>query len=105
MPAEHAPTVAPDRASTRLRVRVVPGARRAGVVGRLGEAWKVRVTSPPERGRANEDVVRLLAERLSVPRSDVRVVAGHASRDKLVEVGHVSAEDAERRLAAAEAAP
>lgn len=65
----------------------------------------MRVTAPPERGRANADVVQLLAERLSVPRSDVRVVAGHSSRDKLVEIGHVSAEEAERRLAAVEGTP
>ena len=48
--------------TTRLRVRVSPGAGRTALVGRHGDAWKVRVTEAPERGRANEAVLRLLAE-------------------------------------------
>ena len=85
----------------RLRVRVAPGARRSAVVGRLGEAWKVRVQARPERGEANAEVVALLARVLGVSPSAVRVVRGHAARDKLVEVDRLSIEDAERLLVSA----
>ena len=85
----------------RLRVRVVPGARRSEVVGRLGEAWKVRIAAPPERGRANDELVALLARTLRVPRSSVRVARGHTSGQKLVEVQHLTRETAERRLVSA----
>jgi uncharacterized protein (TIGR00251 family) len=85
---------------TRVRIRVVPGAKRAAVVGWHGDAWKVRVTAPPERGRANDAVVELLAARLGVAARDVAVVSGVSSRDKVVELRGVSAEEAERRLAA-----
>ncbi|MGH3056063.1 MAG: DUF167 domain-containing protein, partial [Gaiellaceae bacterium] len=44
--------------TTRLRLRVSPGAGRTALVGRHGDAWKVRVTEAPERGRANEAVLR-----------------------------------------------
>jgi uncharacterized protein len=87
--------------STRLRVRVSPGASRPGVVGRYGRAWKVRVAAPPEGGRANDAVVRLLAETLSVPRDAVKLVSGQAARDKIVELTGIDGTLVERRLSSA----
>ena len=85
----------------RLRLRVSPGAGRAAVVGRHGDAWKVRVTAAPERGRANADVVDLIADSVGVLRPDVRLVAGASSRDKVVELSGITLEEAERRLESA----
>ncbi len=90
-----------EAVSTRLRLRVAPGATRAGVVGRHGDAWKVRVAAPPEGGRANEAVVRLLAETLSVPREAVTLVSGHGGRDKIVELAGLGPSQIERRLSSA----
>src|SRR2546423_3887567 len=89
--------------STRLRLRVSPGAGRSGIVGRHGDAWKVRVTAPPEDGRANEAVLRLLADALSMPRAAVRLVSGHTGRDKIVLLDGVGPAQIERRLASATA--
>ena len=85
-------------ATTRLRLRVAPGAARSGVVGRHGAAWKLRVTGAPERGKANADVLRLLAEALGVPERSLALVSGHGSRDKVVELEGLDADEAERRL-------
>ena len=82
----------------RLHVRVSPGATQAGVVGRHGDAWKVRVAAPPEDGRANDALVRLLADTLAVPRSAVRLVSGHGARDKILELAGVNAAQVEQRL-------
>jgi uncharacterized protein (TIGR00251 family) len=87
--------------STRVRLRVSPGANRAHVVGRHGEAWKVRVAAPPEGGRANEAVVRLLAETLSLPRDAVTLVSGHGARDKIVQLAGLDPTQIERRLSSA----
>jgi uncharacterized protein YggU (UPF0235/DUF167 family) len=84
--------------STRLRLRVSPGATRTELAGRYGDAWRVRVDVAPERGRANDAIVRLLADRLGVPRTSVSVVSGRASRDKIVELRGLARADAERRL-------
>jgi uncharacterized protein YggU (UPF0235/DUF167 family) len=81
-----------------LHLRVVAGSSRPGIVGRYGEAWKVRVAEAPERGRANEAVLDLLAETLSVPRRDVRVVSGHGARDKVVELDGIAEDETVRRL-------
>ena len=86
----------------RLHVRVVPGAKTAAVGGRHGDAWKLRVTAPPERGKANRAVVELLSQCLGVPSRDVAIVSGTAGRDKVVELRGVSAEGVERRLAGEE---
>jgi uncharacterized protein (TIGR00251 family) len=88
---------------TRLRLRVSPGAGRAAIVGRYGEGWKIRVTAPPEGGRANDAVLRLLAEVLAVPRDSLTLVSGHSGRDKIVELAGLGPALVERRLASASA--
>jgi len=92
--------------STRLQLRVSPGASRSAVVGRHSAdperpAWKLRVSAPPEDGKANKAVVRLLADTLSLPRTDVTIVAGHAARDKVVSVAGLDPDETDRRLALA----
>jgi uncharacterized protein (TIGR00251 family) len=85
-------------ATTRLKLRVSPGARRPGIAGRHGDAWKVRVAEPPEDDRANEAVLRLLAETLDVPRARVALVSGHSSRDKIVVLDGLEQAQTERLL-------
>jgi uncharacterized protein (TIGR00251 family) len=85
--------------TTRLRLRVTPGARRSGIVGRYGEAWKVTVAAPPEDGRANAALVALLADTLDVPRGSVTLVSGHGTRDKVVELAGLAPDRVAERLA------
>jgi uncharacterized protein len=84
--------------TTRLRIRVSPGARRTEIVGRHGEAWKVRVAAPPEGGRANRALIEVLAARLRLPSAGLTLVAGRSARDKVVELHGLGAEEADRRL-------
>lgn len=86
---------------TSLRLRVVPGANRPGIVGRHGDAWKVRVSAPPEDGRANDAVLDLVARALDVARRDVSLASGASSRDKVVLLEGVSDEVVDARLAEA----
>ena len=86
---------------TSLRLRVVPCAHRAGIVGRYGDAWKVRVAAAPEAGKANDAVLDLLARTLDLPRHDLELTAGRASRDKVVVLEGLTSEAADSMLAAA----
>jgi uncharacterized protein YggU (UPF0235/DUF167 family) len=85
----------------RLLLSVTPGASCDELVGRHGEGWKARVTAAPERGRANDAVIALLAGVLRIDRGSIRVVAGHAARRKVVEIDGLDEEEAGRRLDAA----
>ena len=68
-------------------------------LGYQGDVLRLRVTAPPAGGRANEAVISLLAEALSIAKSRVRIVRGHASREKLVTVESLDQEETQRRLA------
>ncbi len=82
----------------RLRVHVTPGAREEQIAGWHGGSLRVKVRARPEKGRANEAVLRLLARRLGVPRANLSIVRGAASRDKLVQVDGLSDEELRARL-------
>jgi len=82
-------------------VQVQPRASRAAFEGEHGDALKIRLTAPPVDDRANQALVRLLAERLNVPRAAVRIVAGEKSRRKRVTVAGVKREQVLALAAAA----
>jgi uncharacterized protein len=68
-------------------VRVIPSASHDAIEGLYQGALRVRTTAPPVADRANQALIRILAERLNVPKSAVRIVAGERSRTKRVEIG------------------
>ena len=74
-----------------FQVRVVPRGRRDTVVGLHGDALKVRLAAPPEKGKANRALQKFLGGRLGVSPSDVEILSGHTSRQKRVRVKGVSA--------------
>ena len=70
----------------RLNVKVVPGSSRDQIVGWLGDALKIKVMAPPEKGRANEAVVELLSMKLGISTDDIEVVSGHSSPSKVIAI-------------------
>src|SRR2546422_9030485 len=75
-----------SKRGSRLKLRVKPRARRTSIEGEHEGALRISVGAAPEKGQANEAVVRLLATALDVPQAAIEVVAGHASRVKIVEI-------------------
>ncbi len=74
------------RPRANFQVRVQPKASSDQVAGYREGVLQLRVTAPPDKGRANAAVVSLLAEALGVPKSRVRIIRGQTSRDKVVTV-------------------
>ncbi len=81
-----------------LQVRVQPRAKRNSIEVVEGSKLKVYVTTPPEGGKANDAVVALLAKSLGVAKSEVRILRGHKSRDKLLDIEGLSKDDIIARL-------
>ena len=84
--------------SARLDIRVMPRSSRSGLAGVRDGRLVVRVTAAPVDDAANAAAIATLAEALALPRRDVRIVAGAASRNKSVELVGVNAEETRRRL-------
>lgn len=81
-----------------LSLHVQPGAGRTEVVGRHGDALKVRVGAPPTANRANEAVVALIAKEFDVKESAVSITSGATNRQKRVKVEGVDEKAAIRTL-------
>lgn len=81
-----------------LTIRVIPRAGRSGPAGTRDNAFLIRLNAAPVGGAANEELVRLLADLLNVPRRNVTIVGGERSRQKRVRIDGVSQQDAERLL-------
>lgn len=72
--------------ATVLRIRVNPNARSSSLVESADGTWVARVKSPPVDGKANQELVALVAERFGCPKADVVIKAGASGRIKLVRV-------------------
>jgi len=83
-----------------LAVRVSPGAKQARILGVHGDALKVAVRQPPDRGRANKEVCRMLAEALAVAPRDVCVARGPTSKDKVLQFDGIDAATLRARVSA-----
>ena len=81
-----------------LRVRVQPGSSNNAIVGVHASAIKVKVTPPPEGGRASDACLKLLAKALSLPRSSLEIVRGERERNKLVLIPGLSSDEVRQRL-------
>ena len=83
-----------------LEVRARPGARRPGLAGVHGGALKVALKSPPEGGKANDELIALLADSLGLRRERVMLVRGAASRSKSLLIAGIDEAGLRARLAA-----
>ncbi|MFC1575150.1 DUF167 domain-containing protein [Gemmatimonadota bacterium] len=83
---------------TDIRVQAQPRASRSEIVGPHGGALKIRVAAPPVEGAANQELEKLLAKTLGVPRSSVEVVRGGTGKRKLLRIKGLSPDEVGRRL-------
>jgi uncharacterized protein (TIGR00251 family) len=85
-------------AVARLKVKVVPGSSKSVIAGWLEDTLKVRVTAPPEKGKANKAVEGLIADSLELSRSSVTVISGRTSPNKTIELKGITITQAQAKL-------
>lgn len=90
--------VTASKGGSQFKVRAAPGARSERIVGVHGDALKIAVQAPPERGRANARLLQVLAAALGVPVRSLSVSAGASARDKLVRVDNLAPAEVLARL-------
>jgi uncharacterized protein (TIGR00251 family) len=79
-------------------VRVHPRAKNNAITGQVGDALKLSLTAPPVDGKANEACIDFFAKLLNVPRSSVTIAAGQTSRNKVIRVAGLTAQQVRERL-------
>ncbi len=74
-----------------VRLKVVPGSRKDEIVGTYGDRLKVKIAAPPEDGKANAAVCRLLATALGISVQDVQIIAGATNPEKVARIARADA--------------
>jgi len=69
-----------------LRIHLQPRASKDEVTGLYGDALKIRITTPPVDGKANQHLIHFLAKCFAVPRNQVCLLSGESSRDKRIQI-------------------
>lgn len=85
--------VSKKESSITIEVHVQPKSSRDEIIGAEGERIKVKVTAPPQDGKANERVREIIAKRLEISKSNVEIIRGEKSRIKIVRIWDVSQDE------------
>jgi uncharacterized protein len=97
--------IAETSGAVSFAVKVHPRAKKNAITGEVGDAFKVSLTTPPIEGRANAACIEFFAKLLKVPRSSVTIASGLTSRNKVIRVTGLSAQQVRERIATAGRTP
>lgn len=84
----------------RISVQVVPRSSKIAIVVQGKNSYKVKLTSPPVDGAANEQLIKVLAGKLSVSKGSIEIISGEHGRRKVVQISGLDEAEAGRRLVA-----
>ena len=89
-----------DYISTRLSVKVTPNAARNEVTGFTDGVLHVKIAAPPEKGKANKELIDYLSRTLGVSKSSLLLLKGQTRRNKVLSVDGLSRADIIQRISA-----
>jgi len=81
-----------------LKVYLQPKSSRNEIVGPHRDGIKIRVTAPPVEGKANDALIRFLAEKLGIPASEIEIIRGHHTREKILRISGMNSQTCPAQL-------
>ena len=76
-----------------IKIKVEPRSSKSGIIGPYGDSLKVKLISPPVEGKANQELIEVLAKEYGIPKKSVEIVSGHNSKNKTVRLIGVKSVD------------
>ena len=83
---------------TRISIKVQPNAGRNAISGPTEGVWRVKVAAPPDKGKANKELLNFLSDALGVKKDRLSILTGHSSHKKILIIQGLTPEEAARRL-------
>lgn len=71
----------------RIEARVITRAKKEGIERISENNYRIKVSIPPEKGKANKRVLELISKELGIKKQDIRIVSGGTSSRKILEIG------------------
>ena len=83
---------------TKISIKVQPNAGKNQVIGLTNDTWRIKIAAPPDKGKANKQLVEYLSEILEIKKDHVTVVQGYTSHNKLVCIDGLTRPEINERL-------
>ena len=83
---------------SRIKVKVLPRSSKNQIMGQEGDLFKVKLTSPPVKGKANKALIEFLAEKLGIPKAHMEIKSGKSSKLKSILIHGLTLEEITQSL-------
>jgi uncharacterized protein (TIGR00251 family) len=87
-----------DQELIKISIKVTPNAGKNEVVGFSNGIWRIKVAAPPDKGKANKELIGFLSKILGLRKDNLNILKGHSSHNKIVSIEEINAEDLIKRL-------
>ncbi len=81
--------ISKSKMGVKIRIKVSPGASKTKIIGPYGDALKVSLNAPPEKGKANHALIKLIEKTFDVSKQQIQIVSGQTSKVKILEIKHI----------------
>ena len=82
----------------KIRIKAIPNAGKNEVIGWFGDQLKIKIAAAPAKGKANKALIEYLSNALSISKSEIKILHGHTSSNKILKIEGMENEGLESKL-------